>query len=335
MTSGESPQPEHAVYLLLTSPRLPAGILTAQAWQLLHINPVFAQATSEITRAIESAGISVSFLDSDPVSQLLSAARKSDVVWLVDSAAEADFAKSLAVATIHEQKKPRLEVVYGSWDPPGARLLDVVAVLDRLRSPGGCPWDAEQTHQTLKPYLLEEAYEAYDAINAEDRPAMIEELGDVLLQTVFHARIAAELPDTERWTIDDVAATLVEKLVNRHPHVFGSTTVTSAQEVRSNWEEIKRAEKKRSSILDGVARAQSALSLVAKYLEKVDQSRLNISVPALPTELTVPVDAEDLGDLLFAVVAAARNIGLDAESALRNAADRYAGQVRALEENSS
>ena len=136
-----------------------------------------------------------------------------------------------------------LEVLHGSWDLPGARLLDVVATMDRLRSPGGCPWDAEQDHASLAPYLLEEAYEAFQAIEDGDLGALREELGDVLLQVAFHARLAEELPDDERWTIDDVAGGLVDKLIRRHPHVFAGRDGRGADEVNANWEAIKAAER--------------------------------------------------------------------------------------------
>src|SRR5882757_10108814 len=141
-------------------------------------------------------------------------------------------------------------------EPPGAALLDAVAVMDRLRSPGGCPWDAEQTHLSLLQYLVEECYELYQAVEDADRPALREELGDVLLQVLFHARVAAEggvkpyPPEAPAFGIDEVAADLVRKLVDRHPHVFAAEVApadqvrtASDQEVR--WDELKRAEKRR------------------------------------------------------------------------------------------
>ncbi|WP_324276057.1 MazG nucleotide pyrophosphohydrolase domain-containing protein [Blastococcus brunescens] len=135
--------------------------------------------------------------------------------------------------------------------PVGAGLLDVVAVMDRLRSPGGCPWDAEQTHSSLRGYLLEEAHEAYDAIVDDDPAAMREELGDVLLQVAFHARVAAEAGAERRFDIDDVAGDLVAKLVRRHPHVFGDAGPRDVAAVEAGWEEIKKAEKQRTSPTEG------------------------------------------------------------------------------------
>jgi XTP/dITP diphosphohydrolase len=198
--------------------------------------------------------------------------------------------------------------------------------MDRLRSPGGCPWDAEQTHTSLLQYLVEECYELYDAIEQDDPEAMREELGDVLLQVAFHARVASEDAE-EGFDIDDVAGDLVAKLVRRHPHVFAGREVSGAGEVDANWEQIKKAEKSRTSALDGVARSQPALSLAAKYLSRATRAGLGAPVPPAP----VPLDEDELGDALFALVASAAAAGLDAEAALRAAADRYADAIRAAE----
>jgi NTP pyrophosphatase (non-canonical NTP hydrolase) len=166
-------------------------------------------------------------------------------------------------------------VLHGSRDLPGAHLLDVVATMDTLRS--ACPWDRKQTHESLAPHLLEEPYEALEALENGDQQALREELGDVLMQVVFHARIAAERPAAEDgYTIDDIADTLVDKLIRRHPHVFGGITVDSADEVISNWDAIKKAERaaKRPaadvapSALDGVVLGQPALSLAAQVLRR-------------------------------------------------------------------
>jgi XTP/dITP diphosphohydrolase len=202
--------------------------------------------------------------------------------------------------------------------PVGAALLEAVAVMDRLRSPGGCPWDAEQNHRSLAPYLLEEAYEAYDAIKAGDLTALREELGDVLLQVVLHARLGE---DTAGFSIDDVAGDLVAKLIRRNPHVFAETTVAGIDEIVDNWEAIKKAEKARSSTMDGVALSQPALALAAKVLQRV--ARTGLDVP-------LPVDAE-LGSVLLRLVAQGRADGVDAETALREAVLGYMHRVRAAE----
>lgn len=196
--------------------------------------------------------------------------------------------------------------------------------MDRLRSPGGCPWDAEQTHASLVKYLLEEAYETAEAIEDGDDAALREELGDVLLQVVFHSRIAAERPDG--WSIDDVANDIVEKLVRRHPHVFGSASAATASDVEANWEQLKAAEKGRTSAVEGVPMAQPALALASALLGRTAKAGLDVPVS---TAIEVPKTLDDVsvGELLLAVVALAREVGVDAESALRGAARRYRARV--------
>ena len=179
------------IVLLVTSPRLPAGLLSAAAWDLVRGTPVFAAAQSGQTAALAAAGVSVTVTDR-PVDDLLAA---GDAVWLAGPAGDQDLARKLGLRLAREPGLADLELMYGSWDPPGARLLDAVTVMDRLASPGGDPWKRTQTHQTLARFLLEEAYEAWDAIDAADYAALREELGDVLLQVVLHARLAEELPD--------------------------------------------------------------------------------------------------------------------------------------------
>ncbi len=209
-------------------------------------------------------------------------------------------------------------------DRPGSRFLDLVEVMDRLRSPGGCPWDAEQTHASLVKYLLEEAYETAEAIEDGDDAALREELGDVLLQVVFHSRIAAERPDG--WAIDDVANDIVEKLVRRHPHVFGSASAATASDVEANWEQLKAAEKGRTSATDGVPMGQPALALASALLGRAAKAGLDVPVGA-SVDVPKTVDDESVGDLLLAVVALARSAGVDAETALRAAARRYRARV--------
>jgi XTP/dITP diphosphohydrolase len=207
---------------------------------------------------------------------------------------------------------------------PGAGLLAAVAVMDRLRSPGGCPWDAEQTHTSLLQYLVEECYELYQAVEDGDRDATREELGDVLLQVLFHARIAAEHPD-EPFTVDDVAADLVAKLVGRHPHVFaGSEVVETAERQEHRWEELKRAEKRRGSAVDGVPLGQPAVALAAKLTGRTARA-------GLPADL-LPAGPQ-VGERLFAMAAAAKLAGIDPEAELRGAARRFADAVRSAEKS--
>jgi len=211
---------------------------------------------------------------------------------------------------------------------PGTELLRLVEVMDRLRSPGGCPWDAEQTHASLATYLLEETYETLEAIDSGDRDHLREELGDLLLQAVFHARIASEHPD-DPWTIDDVAGGIADKLVRRHPHVFADADAPSAAHVEARWDAMKAEEKGRTSALDGVPTALPALSLAAKILGRAE--RAGVAAPLREPGSVPPADAESIGAVLLDLVARARTIGVDPEQALRQAVRAYADDVRALE----
>jgi XTP/dITP diphosphohydrolase len=221
-------------------------------------------------------------------------------------------------------------VVTGGTSRQGERLLDLVAVMDRLRSPGGCPWDATQTHASLVPFLLEETYEAVEAIEAGDSAALREELGDLLLQVVFHARVAAE-DAAAPWTIDDVAAGIVDKLVARHPHVFGDAEAATPEDVETRWAELKRAQKGRTSAVDGVPLAQPALSLATQLMSRAERAGLVVDVPGPTVTTDATISPEAVGELLLGVVALARAAGVDAEAALREAARGYAGRVRAVE----
>lgn len=230
---------------------------------------------------------------------------------------------------------------------PGDRLLEAVAVMDRLRSPGGCPWDAEQTHASLLRYLIEECYELVQAVEDGEPAEIREELGDVLLQVLFHARIAAERPrEAGGFDVDDVAGDLVDKLVRRHPHVFGSedqgqgrsegeshgeaavaghrAAVATAADQQDRWDELKRVERGDrglSSALDGVALGQPALALAGKLGARATKYAVPIDPPAGAT----------LGEELFRVAYAAGARGEDPESALRDAARRFAAAMAAAE----
>ena len=204
---------------------------------------------------------------------------------------------------------------------PGERLLDVVAVMDRLRSPGGCPWDAQQTHESLMPYLLEESYEAYAALEDGDPVALREELGDVLLQVVFHARLAQERDAAHGgWSIDDVAGDLVDKLVRRHPHVFeGASADHDPADLEGTWDRLKAQEKGRSSVTEGVPLSQPALSLAAKLQKRA-------------RKLGAPVPAYDgLGGELWDLVRRCAEAGVDPEVELRAVARRYRDDLAAVE----
>ena len=219
----------------------------------------------------------------------------------------------------------------------GARLLDLVEVMDRLRT--GCPWDARQTHESLAPFLLEETYEALEALDSGDTQAFREELGDVLLQVVFHARVAAEREDGTGYTIDDVADGIVQKLTRRHPHVFGDVAVSGAEEVKANWDAIKAAERAAAtggpgSILDGIPLAQPALSLATALQRRAERA----GAPSGLADVAAGEGADDgevseIGAELFALAAKARAAGLDPELELRSAARVYRQRVQAWEQS--
>ncbi len=308
------------IILLVTSPRLPAGLLTLAAWDVLRAYPVFTGAESAQAEALRLSGVPVTVLEPDP-SLLLAAIETDAVVWLAGAAGDEDFARRLGLRLTRTPELAELELMYGSWDPPGARLLDAVAVMDRLVSPGGDPWKRQQNHRTLAPYLLEESYEAYDAIESDDTDALREELGDVLLQIVLHARLAQELPGDDAWDVDDVAGGLVEKMIRRNPHVFAGEQVADIEEITANWERIKKAEKARDSVLDGIALSQPALALAAKIFQRTMRAGLEVPLPAGP----------ELGARLLRIVAEAHAAGADAEAELRRAALRFADAVRAAE----
>ncbi|GGK14662.1 nucleoside triphosphate pyrophosphohydrolase [Pilimelia terevasa] len=315
------------VVLLVTSPRLPAGLLSAQAWDLLRAHPVLAGAPSPQVAAVRAQGVAVGSPEGEPVAALLAAAdRAGTAVWLAAPDGDEAVARRLGLLLAREPGRATLEVLPGSWDPPGARLLDVVAVVDRLLSPGGDPWKRGQTHRSLAPYLVEECYETYDAIEADDLPALREELGDLLLQVVLHARLAEAA--AQPWTVDDVAGDLAAKLVRRSPHVFGDARVSDPAEITGQWERIKRAEKGRTSAFDGVAVSQPALALAAQVHDRAARAGLPAG-PAGP--IPAHPDEDALGAALLALVAAARAAGQDPEAALRRAVLARLATLRAAE----
>jgi XTP/dITP diphosphohydrolase len=319
--------------LLVTSPRVAPGLLSAQAWDALRSGRVLAASGDHPqAAALSAAGIGLELAAPDPVA-LVDAAQADHVVWLGSADGDPGLADGVAAEVAARAGRaaatPEIEVLSGSYDLPGARLLDLVAVMDRLRAPGGCPWDRRQTHRSLATYLLEEAYETIEAIEAD--PAHLrEELGDLLLQVVFHARIAEE-HEGDPWSVDDVAAGIVEKLVRRHPHVFGDAEAPTAEHVEARWDELKREEKRRGSAMDGVPLALPALALAAKMIDRAQKAGVRVPVPDLDAQ---PADADELGDLLLAVVSAAARRGIDPEQALRDAARRFAGAVREAEASS-
>jgi XTP/dITP diphosphohydrolase len=329
--------------VLLSSPRVAPGLLTWQAWSALRAaSRVLAGSAGHAQlAALTAAGVipEIVELPADAAGQaaLLSAAvaaADGPVVWLPSpgDGADAELVAGLSAAGI------QVRVLHGAQEPPGAHLLDLVSIMDTLRV--SCPWDKEQTHASLVRYLLEEAYEAVETVEDGDLASLREELGDVLLQVLFHARIAAERAAADGgFTIDDVADTLAAKLIRRHPHVFGSTAVSSAADVNRNWEEIKKAERSQRSaavgggapsVLDGVPFGQPALSLAAQLQRRAERA----GMPAASFAAGHPSedgDAGEIGEELMRVVARAHTAGLDPELELRAAARRFAEQVRSWE----
>ena len=211
----------------------------------------------------------------------------------------------------------------------GSQLQRLVEVMDQLRSPGGCPWDAEQTHESLLKYLLEESYEFVDAVHSGNRRDMREELGDVLLQVYFHARIAQDDRE-DPFSIEDVAQSIADKLIRRHPHVFAGLQVSGSEEVIQNWEEIKKEEKGRTSALDGVAMSQPALALIQKLLYRASQYGVDVELP-IAADLDSKADERAVGQGLLAIITWANANGIDAESALRKQALLLGQQISATE----
>ncbi len=207
-----------------------------------------------------------------------------------------------------------------------SELLRLREVMDKLRSPGGCPWDAEQDHESLLKYLLEESYEFIEAVENKDRTSMQEELGDLLLQVYFHSRMAEEDADNP-FNVEDVAKTVTDKLIRRHPHVFGGTKVESSSEVLENWEAQKAAEKGRTSIIDGVPLAQPALPLAAKVLYRMNKLNFELEVDK-PTKILEQLNQDQFGDLLLGLIAQAVDLGIDPEAALRTATKSLISKIQ-------
>jgi XTP/dITP diphosphohydrolase len=370
--TARRPREGRRLVLLVTAPSVRPGLLSWRAWQALAgaARVLAPSAGHPLLPALEEAGIGWTVLPGDTVlagdqdvlaggDDAAGTARRlaravagetgpgsagpgsaGTVVWLCPPeppGRPADVTPGpLALASeLGGRDGPpdtAVELLYGSSPLPGGELLTLVSVMDTLRR--RCPWDARQTHESLAPYLLEESYEALDALESGDRAALREELGDVLLQVMFHARVAAERTDGTGFTVDDVADGIVTKLVRRHPHVFAGVPVSGADEVTRNWDEIKAAERAAgggpASALDGVPPGQPALALAAQLQRRAGRA-------GAPAELaTLEADDGDegrrLGAELFALVARARAAGLDPELELRAAARRFGDRVRAWEQ---
>lgn len=309
------------IVLLTTSHRVAPGLLSWQAWQALHgaDRVLCADGTHPQLPYLREAGIAVE--EATPTAQELvdACAGGHTLVVVATGEGEPHLTDGLArLAGSGRVPMPELELLPASYDLPGARLLDLVQVMDRIRAE--CPWSSRQTHQGLAKYGIEEAYELVEAIEEGDRDELREELGDVLLQVVFHSRIAEEDPDAP-FSIDDVAAGIVTKLIYRHPHVFGDETATTPEEVREHWLRTKAVEKRRTSVTEGIPLHQPGLALAAKLASRVRMAGLEVPLPK----------AEGIGYELLALAVRAEAEGVDPEAALRAAARAYRDAVREAE----
>lgn len=309
------------IVLLTASHRVAPGLLSWPAWQTLRAadRVLCAERDHPQLPYLEEAGVAVEH-DAPTAEALVDeCAGGRTVVVLVSGEGNQPLTDGLArLGGSGRVRMPDLELLPGSYDLPGARLLDLVQVMDRIRLE--CPWTSQKTHQGLAKYAIEEAYELVEAIEDGDREELREELGDVLLQVVFHARIAQE-DQEEPFGIDDVAATIVEKLIHRHPHVFGDETAETPEDVHAHWLRTKAIEKQRASVTDGVPLGQPGLALAAKLGSRVRSAGLDVALPG----------GEGVGHRLLALAVDAERDGTDPEAALRAAARAYRDVIRAAE----
>ncbi|WP_055703038.1 MULTISPECIES: nucleoside triphosphate pyrophosphohydrolase [Streptomyces] len=323
--AGTADEPVGRVILLTTSHRVAPGLLSWPAWQALHgaDEVLCADATHPQLPYLREAGVAVA--QAAPTAQELVDACAGGRTVLVLATAEGDRALTDGLARLAGSGRvamPDLELLPGSYDLPGARLLDLVQVMDRIRDE--CPWSSQQTHKGLAKYAIEEAYELVEAIEEGDREELREELGDVLLQVVFHARIAEEGgpgEEDEPFSVDDVAGGIVDKLIHRHPHVFGDDTARTPEEVKEHWLRTKAEEKRRTSVTEGIPLGQPGLALAAKLASRVRTAGLDVPLPR----------GEGVGYDLLALALRAESEGVDPEAALRAAARAYRDAVRVAE----
>lgn len=309
------------IVLLTTSHRVAPGLLSWPAWQALHgaDRVLCADGAHPQVPYLREAGITVEEVSPAAEDLVDACAGGRSLVVVATGEGEPRLTDGLArLAGSGRVHMPDLELLPASYDLPGARLLDLVQVMDRIRLE--CPWSTRQTHKGLAKYGIEEAYELVEAIEDGDRDELREELGDVLLQVVFHARIAEEDED-EPFSIDDVAGGIVAKLIHRHPHVFGDATATTPEEVKEHWLRTKAEEKRRTSVTDGVPLGQPGLALAAKLSSRVRTAGLGVPLPV----------GEGVGYELLALAARAEAGGVDAEAALRAAARAYRDAILARE----
>ncbi|MGW6739760.1 nucleoside triphosphate pyrophosphohydrolase [Streptomyces sp. NPDC055025] len=343
--TDEAPATPGRIVLLTVSHRVAPGLLSWPAWQTLRAadRVLCADGAHPLLPYLREAGITVeSGITGEagapaPAPAALTARDLVDecaggrTVVVIPSgggdgeaAGEGALTDGLArLAGSGRVQMPDLELLPGSYDLPGARLLDLVHVMDRIRRE--CPWSSTQTHKGLAKYGIEEAYELVEAIEDGDGDELREELGDVLLQVVFHARIAQdgleEEEGREPFSIDDVAATIVEKLIHRHPHVFGDETAETPEDVKAHWLRTKAVEKQRDSVTDGVPLGQPGLALASKLAGRVRTAGLDVALPS----------GDGIGYELLAMAVRAEEAGVDPETALRAAARTYRDAIRTAE----
>ncbi|MEU6926701.1 nucleoside triphosphate pyrophosphohydrolase [Streptomyces sp. NPDC046631] len=311
------------IVLLTASHRVAPGLLSWPAWQTLRAadRVLCAEPDHPQLPYLREAGVTVEHVAPTARELVDACAGGRSVVVLAGGEGDQPLTDGLArLAGSGRARMPDLELLPGSYDLPGARLLDLVQVMDRIRIE--CPWTSQKTHEGLAKYAIEEAYELVEAIEDGDRDELREELGDVLLQVVFHARIAEEAED-EPFSVDDVAATLVEKLIHRHPHVFGDESAETPEDVHAHWLRTKAIEKQRDSVTDGVPLGQPGLALAAKLAGRVRTAGLDVPLPT----------GEGIGYELLALAVRAEEDGIDPEAALRAAGRAYRDAIRATEGN--
>ncbi|KOG55447.1 nucleoside triphosphate hydrolase [Streptomyces virginiae] len=331
--------PTGRIVLLTTSHRVAPGVLSWPAWQTLHAadRVLCADPGHPQLPYLREAGIEVAFENPDAQALVEACAGGRTVVVLPGGEGDQRLTDGLArLAGSGRVSMPDLELLPGSYDLPGARLLDLVQVMDRVRRE--CPWTSRQTHRGLAKYAIEEAYELVEAIEDGDRDELREELGDVLLQVVFHARIAEEAGGRgedgedredgedgeeaeEAFSIDDVAGALVTKLIHRHPHVFGDAQAETPEDVNAHWQRTKAVEKQRESVTDGIPVGQPGLALAAKLAGRVRTGGVAVELPR----------GEGIGYELLELAARAEAEGIDPETALRAAARAYRDAIRVAE----
>ncbi|MGW2180147.1 nucleoside triphosphate pyrophosphohydrolase [Streptomyces sp. NPDC001732] len=313
------------IVLLTASHRVAPGLLSWPAWQALHAadRVLCAEGDHPQLPYLREAGVTVEHAAPTAQELVEACAGGRSIVVLAGGEGSGPLTDGLArLAGSGRVRMPDLELLPGSYDLPGARFLDLVQIMDRIRTE--CPWTSRKTHEGLAKYAIEEAYELVEAIEDGDRDELREELGDVLLQVVFHARIAEEgRPEdgAEPFSVDDVAATLVEKLIHRHPHVFGDETAETPEDVHAHWLRTKAVEKQRESITDGVPLGQPGLALAAKLAGRVRTAGLDVAPPT----------GDGIGYELLALAVRAERDGIDPEAALRAAGRAYRDAIRAAE----